>query len=272
MVFPTDIMIQLLAYTSGHSNDTKRYSSASGPVNLGDWKTTNKHYSIDGIKIHQIHGHSPQGFGCDITPLFDEYDNFYGSIVNLDNSNIFMSNNRRLYGKDINNNSYNYLEIDAVGEYTIDTSLFIDKSGFKSPNELNYGDKINLSNPLQITFSSNVHLSTTYKNLYNKLKTAKYVYKFSGFVSGVDDHIVIMKPIEFNISVKIDTQENCIKYIVTTTSSGGASRKNRRNTNHTQHNRNSKRGYLTTTSKSRNQQKQNKTRKCTCANCRSMRR
>lgn len=277
---PSDIMIQLLAYTSGYSNETKKYSSASGPVNLSNWKTSKDHYKISGMKVHQIHGHSPQGFGCDITPLFNETEiGFYGSIVNLDNSNIFMSNNRRKYGND-NNKSYNYLQIDTNGEYTIDTSLLIDFEGFDEVTNTIHGLDAYTSKPLEITFSSEKHLIEKYKSLYSDLKTPK-IYnnadnkslsldkKFSGFVEN-DSKIVIMTmepPMKFFIHVYLEDIPEQIY-----TPRGGYSRRNRRNTNRAQYNRNSKRGYLTTTRKSRNQQKQNKTRKCTCASCRSMRR
>jgi hypothetical protein len=441
---PTNEMVQLLAYTSGYSKETKKYSSASGPVNLEDWKTTDTHYRIDDMKVHQIHGHSPQGFGCDIIPLI-QGNVFYGSIVNLDNSNTFMSNNRRQYGDDsINKKSYNYLEIDTTdGEYTIDTSLYIDYQGFidgkniitnnlstevidklnavmqankrklntdeflkkvksdvdkaenaidnyyaeviklKYPEDdvekkmggltktaLDMGDVLisaikqadidnsilkqaieglNKTEPLKLTFSSKIHLNVNYNDVYTALKTLNYEYKFSGFVDHVEhDHsIVIMIPDGYTINVKIDTLDKCIPHIhadvtekiikseneisnlqqkiyaieykpvaeaekskletekkkletekskLETEKSkletekkklksklelvetllgqgqGGASRRNRHNTKRIQRNRNSKRGYLTTTRKSRNQQKQTKNRKCPCASCRSMRR
>jgi len=284
---PSNIMIQLLAYTSGYSNDTKKYSSASGPVNLSNWKTSKDHYKISGMKVHQIHGHSPQGFGCDITPLFNETEiGFYGSIVNLDNSNIFMSSNKRKYGDDnINKKSYNYLEINTNGEYKIDTSLLIDITGFDNVNTINGLDAKYKSKPLKITFSSEKHLIEKYKPLYLDLKTKK-IYnnadnplsldkKFSGFVE-TDSKIVIMTmepPTKFFIHVHLeDIPELKDTPKLTDTPGGGYSRRNRRNTNRTQRNRNSKRGYLTTIRKSRNQQKQNKTRKCNCASCRSMRR
>ena len=313
---PTDPMIQLLAYTSGYSNETKKYSSASGPVNLLDYWKTSKHYKILGKKVHQIHGHNPQGFGCDITPLIDESDKqFYGSIVNLDNSNTFMSNNRRKYGSEkINEQSYNYLEIHADGEYTIDTSLLIDFNGFEPSNDNikqnNFNDSTKNTivgfdiyktenKPVKIAFSSKEHLleqnesnndkylklTALYSNLkqketYNKTNGDKdtptaqmnFDRKFSGFVEN-DNKIVIMTmepPMKFFVHVHLKKLD--LTPCSTLVPAGGYSLRNRRNTNRIQRNRNSKRGYLTTTRKSRNQQKQNKNRKCTCANCRSMRR
>jgi hypothetical protein len=215
---PTDIMIQLLAYTSGYSNETKKYSSASGPVNLIDyWKVTKNHYSISDKKVHQIHGHSPQGFGCDITPLIDEYDKFYGSIVNLDNSNTFMSNNRRQYGDDsINKQSYNYLKIDDDGEYEIDTSLRIDvdKVTNRTIIDLETDDlkktNINIEDQytpqeintygwtFQITFKSKHHLDTKYIQYYKNIAAYTDIFfkknkppkteflTFSGFL--MDNH------------------------------------------------------------------------------------
>lgn len=285
---PTDIMVQLLAFTSQYSEATKKYSSASGPVNLptDKWKTAETHYKISGMRVHQIHGHSPQGFGCDITPLFNE-DGFYGSIVNLDNSNTFMSSNKRKYGDDnINKKSYNYLEIHNDGEYTVDTSLLIDFKGFDVSTQntiVGFNKYVDVPVPVKITFSSKEHLLdisdkrySTLTNLYNNLKQKENYpqmtldRKFSGFIG--NDTIVIMTmepPMKFFIHVHLKNLDLTNSESIST---GGYSRRNRRNTNRTQRNRNSKRGYLTTIRKSRNQQKQTKNRKCTCANCRSMRR
>jgi len=307
---PTDIMIQLLAYTSGYSNETKKYSSASGPVNLSNWKTSEDHYKIPDKKVHQIHGHSPQGFGCDITPLIDDYDNFYGSIVNLDNSNTFMSNNRRKYGDDsINKQSYNYLKIDDDGEYEIDTSLRIDVLNVTNNNNIELTENLDKTNididskytdssgwTLQITFKSRDHFDKKYIQYYKNI--AAYINEFflvnnppkdfltfSGFLidntqnhedtpteSKITESVVLMRPNGFkSLNVKILNENDLSKRLEVTTS-GGYSRRNRRITNLIQRNRNSKRGYLTTIRKSRNQQKQNKNRKCNCASCRSMRR
>jgi hypothetical protein len=142
---PSDIMIQLLAFTSGYSLETLKYSSAAGPVNVtSDWKypERTKHHNIAGMKVHQIHGHSPQGFGSDITPLYNDSNNFYGSIINLDNSDTFMSNNHRLYAAEFNNRLFNYLKIfpkNGAEEsyYTVNTSLYIDYSKFDKTDKIN---------------------------------------------------------------------------------------------------------------------------------------
>jgi hypothetical protein len=68
---------------------------------------------------------------------------------------------------------------------------------------------------LKITFSSKIHLNSDYENIYNTLKTAKYAYKFSGFMVNNPDSILIMKPVPgFAINVKIDTRDKCIRHIL----------------------------------------------------------